>query len=481
MVAVKSYQADAFLKAVERAPSSVLFYGTDAGLVAERAATLAKRLAQAHDGEILRLDDTDLEDSPDRIGVELLTRPMFGGRKIVRAATGRRINAASLKPVVEVGRLEGFLIVEAGSLRKGDALLTLFETAAGAAAVACYPDEARDLDGMVGDVLAAARMQIAPEARRLLVSRLGADRALSRAELEKLVLYARGKARIEEADVEAAVGDAAETALDRVVMAAALSIMLTTVAAYLVRTAPIAIVWSSLFVMLGGMSELLANSTGDRTWNLLNPWRNIRYVGRLWFASFRDSADAWQGWWALGIMSVVCGLMLVMLFTYRLRLLPAFGAAGLDAEFLAPAERLLDALRHLALPAATLTLVGLGGIARFVRGALADVRGSLFLTVARAKGLKGRTVLLRHALRNALIPVLTLLGLSLPALFSGAVFVEAIFAWPGVGRVLVDAVAARDYPVVLAATAVSAALVVAGGLLADALSAVADPRLRHAR
>jgi peptide/nickel transport system permease protein len=175
------------------------------------------------------------------------------------------------------------------------------------------------------------------------------------------------------------------------------------------------------------------------------------------------------------------GLMLVMLFTYRLRLLPAFGAAGLDAEFLAPGERMLDALRHLALPAATLTLVGLGGIARFVRGALADVRGSLFLTVARAKGLKGRTVLLRHALRNALIPVLTLLGLSLPALFSGAVFVEAIFAWPGVGRVLVDAVAARDYPVVLAATAVSAALVVAGGLLADALSAVADPRLRHAR
>ena len=175
------------------------------------------------------------------------------------------------------------------------------------------------------------------------------------------------------------------------------------------------------------------------------------------------------------------GLMLVMLFTYRLRLLPAFGAAGLDAEFLSPGGQLLDALRHLALPAATLTLIGLGGIARFVRGAMADVRGSLFLTVARAKGLDGRTVLLRHALRNALIPVLTLLGLSLPALFSGAVFVETIFAWPGVGRVLVDAVAARDYPLVLSATAVSAALVVAGGLLADALSAVADPRLRHAR
>jgi DNA polymerase-3 subunit delta len=120
-----------------------------------------------------------------------------------------------------VGRLEGFLIVEAGQLRRGDALLTLFEGAAGAVAIACYPDEARDLDGMVGEVLAAARMDIAPEARRLLIGRLGADRALSRAEVEKLVLYTRGKPRIEEADVEACVGDAAETALDRVAIAAA--------------------------------------------------------------------------------------------------------------------------------------------------------------------------------------------------------------------------------------------------------------------
>jgi DNA polymerase-3 subunit delta len=221
MVAIKSYQADAFLRAVERVPSAVLFFGTDAGLVGERAGTLARRLAEAHDGEILRLDDADLEDNPDRISVELLTRPMFGGRKIVRAATGRRINAATLKPVMEVGDREGFLIVEAGQLRKDDALLALFEKAAGAAAVACYPDEARDLDSMIGEVVRAAKMEIAPEARRLLIARLGADRALSRAEVEKLVLYARGKARIEEADVEAAVGDAAETALDRVVMAAA--------------------------------------------------------------------------------------------------------------------------------------------------------------------------------------------------------------------------------------------------------------------
>ncbi len=221
MVAVKGYQAEAFLKAVDRLPSAVLLYGMDAGLIAERAASLAKRLAQAHDGEVLRLDDADLENDPDRLAVELLTLPMFGGRKIVRAATGRRITTATLKPIVEVGKLEGYLIVETGHLRKGEALLTLFETAAGAAAIPCFPDEARDLESVVGEVLGAARMQISPEARKLLLARLGADRALSRAEVEKLVLYARGKPRIEEADVEAAVGDAAETALDRVTMAAA--------------------------------------------------------------------------------------------------------------------------------------------------------------------------------------------------------------------------------------------------------------------
>lgn len=174
------------------------------------------------------------------------------------------------------------------------------------------------------------------------------------------------------------------------------------------------------------------------------------------------------------------GLMLVMLFTYRLRLLPAFGAAGLDAEFLTPGARVVDSVRHLALPVATLTIIGVGGVARFVRGAMLDLRGSLFLVTAEAKGLSARRVLIGHALRNALIPVITLLGLSLPAVFSGAVFVEAIFAWPGVGRVLVEAVQARDYPVVLAGAAVSAALVVTGNLLAELLTGWADPRVRAA-
>jgi peptide/nickel transport system permease protein len=173
------------------------------------------------------------------------------------------------------------------------------------------------------------------------------------------------------------------------------------------------------------------------------------------------------------------GLMLVLLFTYRLGWLPAFGATGVDADFLSPWGRMVDRLRHLALPLLTLTLIGAGGIARYVRESMLDVRGLPFVITARAKGVTESMVRYRHMFRNALIPVVTLLGLSLPALFSGAVFVEGIFAWPGVGRVLIEAVVARDYPVVMAATTVSAGLVVLGNLLADQLVSWADPRVRH--
>jgi len=189
---------------------------------------------------------------------------------------------------------------------------------------------------------------------------------------------------------------------------------------------------------------------------------------------------------ALSVMTVTLfavpgywlGLMLVMVFTYWARALPAFGASGLDADYLTGWTRVADGLRHLTLPLATLTLIGVGGCARFVRGAMLDLAAQPFVTTAHAKGLSAFQVTTRHVLRNALTPVVTLLGLSLPALFSGAVFVEAVFAWPGVGRVLVEAVQARDYPVVMAATTVSAVLVVAGNLLADALAAWLDPRLR---
>ncbi len=182
--------------------------------------------------------------------------------------------------------------------------------------------------------------------------------------------------------------------------------------------------------------------------------------------------------------SYVVALGLVAVFAYGAALwhwpralrLPAFGEAGLGADLLPPAARLADRLRHLVLPLTTLALVGIAGTARFVRGAMVEALRQPFVRAARARGLSGSRVLFGHALRNALVPVVTLLGLQLPALFSGVVFVEVIFAWPGMGRVAVQAVLARDYPVVMAVTAVFACLVVAGNLLADLLAALADPR-----
>jgi peptide/nickel transport system permease protein len=186
--------------------------------------------------------------------------------------------------------------------------------------------------------------------------------------------------------------------------------------------------------------------------------------------------------------SYVVALGLVLVFAYAAALwgwpawlrFPAFGAASVGADFLPPAARLTDAVRHLVLPVTTLALVGAAGTARFVRGAVLEALRQPFVRAARAKGLGEARVLLRHALRNALVPVLTLLGLQLPALFSGVVFVETIFGWPGMGRVTVQAVLARDYPVVMASTAVFAVLAIAGNLLADLLTALADPRAERA-
>ena len=223
MVAVKAHQAETFLKPPGPAVPAVLFYGTDAGLVAERAARLASQLAAREDppGEIIRLDDADLDTNPDRLAVELQTMPMFGGSKVVRAAAGRRITAAALQSLIGSGNLAARLIVEAGNLRPNDALRALFEKSAQAAAVACFPDEAHDLEGLIRATLKSYGLTIGPEARDLLLARVGADRALSRGEIEKLALYAAGKTEVEPADVEAIVGDASELTIDRILAATA--------------------------------------------------------------------------------------------------------------------------------------------------------------------------------------------------------------------------------------------------------------------
>lgn len=222
MVAIKAAGAPAFVKAPDPRYAAVLLFGSDAGMVSERAQSIAKTIAarEKPPGEIIRIDDADLEEDPYRLAVELQTVPMFGGRKVVRASTGRRINTQYLKPLVEGGTLAATLIVEAGNLKSDEALRVLFEKSPTAVAVACYADEGEGLESLVREVLKQAKLDIAPEARELLLTRLGADRVLSRNEIEKLALYAAGKQRIEVDDVDAVVGDAAELAVDRVVMAA---------------------------------------------------------------------------------------------------------------------------------------------------------------------------------------------------------------------------------------------------------------------
>ena len=164
MAAIKAHQAQAYLSRPDPQHRAVLFFGSDAGLVAERAHALAKAFAARTNppGEIVRLDDTDLDGDPSRLTVELGTVPMFGGPKIVRAVAGRRVNAAALKPMLEDGSLlDGTLIVEAGNLKPDEALRALFEKSAAAAAIACYADGSQDLEGLIREVLKGAGLGIA--------------------------------------------------------------------------------------------------------------------------------------------------------------------------------------------------------------------------------------------------------------------------------------------------------------------------------
>lgn len=223
MVAVKAHQAAAFLSSPDPKVRAVLLFGSDAGLASERAQALARATAArtAVPGEIIRLDDTDLDADPDRLAVELGTVPMFGGPKIIRTVAGRRVNAAALRGLLEGGLIEGMLIVEAGNLKPDDSLRALFEKSAVAAAVACYADAAQDLESLIRDMVREAGASMTTEARHALAERLGADRVLSRGEIEKLLIYAGEGAEIGLEDVETVVGDVSELAIERITFAAA--------------------------------------------------------------------------------------------------------------------------------------------------------------------------------------------------------------------------------------------------------------------
>lgn len=172
------------------------------------------------------------------------------------------------------------------------------------------------------------------------------------------------------------------------------------------------------------------------------------------------------------------GVMLILAFAWNLRWFPAGQMQSLDHASLGWFAALWDDARHLCLPVVVLGVGGAASTLRFMRAGLLDVLSQDYVRVARAKGLRERTVVLKHAMRNALLPVVTLLGLSLPGLVGGTIVIEHVFSWPGMGSLTLDAIAQRDYPVIMATTFLSGVVVVFGNLLADLTYAALDPRIR---
>lgn len=171
-------------------------------------------------------------------------------------------------------------------------------------------------------------------------------------------------------------------------------------------------------------------------------------------------------------------LMLMLIFSVKLGVFPATGMFDPlirnDSLFV----RTADTLRHLFLPALTMTIISLAGITRFIRASMLEVLGQNYIRFARAKGLPERVVIFKHALKNALLPLITLLGMMLPDLFAGAFIIETIFAWPGMGRLGVNAIFSRNYPLIMGDIMISALLIIAGNFIADICYAFADPRVK---
>ncbi len=171
-------------------------------------------------------------------------------------------------------------------------------------------------------------------------------------------------------------------------------------------------------------------------------------------------------------------LLCMMLFGVHLGWLPISGIKALNHDSMNLLGQLWDYTRHLLLPVLLSSFVSLAAVSRYMRGNMLEVIGQDYITTARAKGLKESAVIYRHGLRNALMPVITILGLSVPGLIGGSVIFESIFAIPGMGKLFYDGVMARDYPLIMGNLVLGGVLTLLGNLLADVGYALADPRVR---
>jgi peptide/nickel transport system permease protein len=175
----------------------------------------------------------------------------------------------------------------------------------------------------------------------------------------------------------------------------------------------------------------------------------------------------------ISIPSFWLGIMLMLLFAVKLHWLPTGGTGSLGQAF-----SVGDALKHLAMPLAVLTLIRTAGWVRYLRSSMLEVLRQDYIRTAHAKGLRNRVVLMRHALRNALTPIITLLGLSLPDIFAGAIITEQIFNWQGLGQLAVSSALRRDTPVIMALVILTGVAIVIGNLIADVCYRFVDPRIR---
>ncbi|HMA21095.1 MAG TPA: ABC transporter permease [Gemmatimonadaceae bacterium] len=227
-------------------------------------------------------------------------------------------------------------------------------------------------------------------------------------------------------------------------------------------------------------NTLLLMGTGLLAGFLLGIWIaivQVKHRGKL--------TDRALGAFSLVMFSVPDFWLAMLLLAALAFWIPVFPIGGaMDPvmhDFLSPAARIGDRVKHLLLPALTLALLYFPLIARHQRAALLDALPSDYVTTARAKGLSESTVIRHHALRNSLLPIVTLLGVAFPALLTGAVFIEKVFSWPGMGLVIVNSIGSRDYPLLTASVILGSAFVVIGSIVADSAYRLLDPRMRDER
>jgi len=172
-------------------------------------------------------------------------------------------------------------------------------------------------------------------------------------------------------------------------------------------------------------------------------------------------------------------ILLIFFFSFKLNIFPVSGMSPWYVDYLTPPERIKDLIWHLVLPLSMTAFTGLAGLSRYARSSMIEVLNENYITAARAKGLSETRVIMVHALRNALMPVITILGLTVPALISGSFIFETIFAWPGMGRLGYEAIMSYDYPLVMGVAVISTFLTLFGIFLSDITYAFVDPRIRY--